>query len=228
MGKKSRGKQTARAQRRDRTSVLEALVEARDFLRVSGLSYDAGFEGEAKRLAVTLRVLLHDTSSSHSLLEQLRVKGSIDFTDTAAPINPRNLAATPGLVLMQMEMQPGVPVGSYIAPLGMERPFRNRPAPFAGWWSNPVMKEPSGKTWSRRDFVLVLANQEGGAHLDPALNLDYEALAKRNGLGWQTVGAEGVADFRGDAVAASVRQVAWEVEDTLARNEHQFVVRDDA
>jgi hypothetical protein len=63
------------------------LAEQLQFIEASADAFDKGFEGEAKRLAVTLRVLLHDTKSSRSLLGQLGRK-NIDFLDTAIPFNP--------------------------------------------------------------------------------------------------------------------------------------------
>jgi hypothetical protein len=43
------------------------LREQVEFLRASAASYDAGFEGEARRLALTVRVLVHDTRVHHTL-----------------------------------------------------------------------------------------------------------------------------------------------------------------
>ena len=58
------------------------LREQIEFLKRSTKSYDEGFESEGKRIAVVLRVLLHDTNQSLSLLNQLRFK-NILFHDTA-------------------------------------------------------------------------------------------------------------------------------------------------
>ena len=44
------------------------LKEQIQFLLKSAQSYDEGFTSEAKRLAVVIRVLLHDTKKSKSLL----------------------------------------------------------------------------------------------------------------------------------------------------------------
>ncbi|MFC1908223.1 hypothetical protein ACFLWT_02340, partial [Chloroflexota bacterium] len=45
------------------------------FMKISANSYDNGFEDEAKRLAVAIRILVHDTPQSTSLLTQLDKKG---------------------------------------------------------------------------------------------------------------------------------------------------------
>ena len=52
------------------------------FLRESAASYDKGFEAEGQRLAVALRVLLHDTARSVSLLSQLGLRDRLMFADT--------------------------------------------------------------------------------------------------------------------------------------------------
>lgn len=219
MGKASRAKRD-RGPRRSRADLLEALNENVEFLERSSGAFDEGFESEAKRLAVVLRVLLHDTEMSHSLLEQLGVKRRLDFLDTAQPIDPKNLANTPGLLMMRATWTgDGGVQGDYVAPLGMERPFPPRISRFTAWWDNPVMKVDG--TWSRKQLVLILANREGGAHIDPSLDERYEALARRNGLGWRAVGSGQSDPFVGNAVSLAVRQVAYEVLETLHRNSHR-------
>lgn len=219
MGKASRSKRV-RGPKRSRTDLLEALNENVEFLERSAGAFDEGFESEAKRLAVVLRVLLHDTDMSHSLLEQLGVKRRLNFLDTAQPIDPKNLANTPGLLMMRATWTGGGGVkGDYVAPLGMERPFPPRSSRFTAWWDQPVMKVDG--TWSRKQLVLILANQEGGAHIDPSLDERYEALARQNGLGWRAVGPVQDDPFNGNAVSVAVRQIAYEVLETLKRDSHR-------
>jgi hypothetical protein len=79
---------------KERAVLLENLAESTQFLISSASSFDRGYEAEAKRLAVTLRVLLHDTPQSHSLLDLLGVKDQIRFTNTAAEIEPDNVLPT--------------------------------------------------------------------------------------------------------------------------------------
>ncbi|MFJ5956563.1 hypothetical protein ACIQC5_11475 [Paenarthrobacter sp. NPDC092416] len=47
---------------------INRLVEQLEFLDSSCAAYDSGSRSEAKRLATTVRVLLHDTKQSTSLL----------------------------------------------------------------------------------------------------------------------------------------------------------------
>jgi hypothetical protein len=58
---------------------INALHEQVDFLRTSIALYDGGKEIEAKRLAVTLRTLLHDTKNSRALLTSLGIKKRLNF-----------------------------------------------------------------------------------------------------------------------------------------------------
>jgi len=198
-----------------RVVLLENLAESTQFLISSASSFDRDYEAEAKRLAVTLRVLLHDTPQSHSLLGLLGVKDQVRFTNTAAEIEPDNVLPTLGLVMT-------LPVhGSprYVAPLGnLPPPSIRPPAEFALWWNNDVTKDKGRNLWSRKSFVLALANREGGAHVDPSLNDKYEALVRRNGLAWLTNNSDGsLRPLEGSPAAASVRQITYEVLDTLQR-----------
>ncbi len=76
------------------------------FLRNSADAYDNGQDGEAKRLAVSIRVLLHDTANSASLLGQLaRLNGK--FLSTAIPHDETNLLTHGGLIMMGGGKQAG-------------------------------------------------------------------------------------------------------------------------
>ena len=72
-------------QPQSQAELSQHLQEQLEFLQASAGAYDQGFEGEAKRLAVSIRVLVHDTSNSNSLLGQLGQK-DIKFLDSAIPV----------------------------------------------------------------------------------------------------------------------------------------------
>ena len=54
--------------------LLKQLRRQLTFLRNSAASYDGGYPEEALRIGVVIRVLLHDTKYSTSLLKQLGQK----------------------------------------------------------------------------------------------------------------------------------------------------------
>lgn len=220
---KGRRNRNGRGPQRPRADLLENLAESHQFLDRSASAFDDGCDGEAKRLAVTLRVLLHDTQVSHSLLKQLEAKDKIRFLDTAEPINPGNLLSTSGFLIMRMTQTNEGAVGEYIAPLG-DGPPRSRVTGFDEWWKTPVMKLDA-TTWSREDFVLSLANQEGGGHVDPNLNESYQKLAKKNGLGWEIASGGKSEPLRGNAVSLAVRQITYEYAKTVERESFRFALQ---
>jgi len=209
--------------KRDRNSLLSLFDEQLQFLGASADAYDSGLEAEAKRLAVTIRILVHDTSQSHGLLSQLGIKDRLRWMDTATPINPANLLPTNGLAIVQVTAGGGQGASArYLPPLEKFPVGRaNRPVDFERWWETPVTKDGNGNLFSRRDFVMTVANKEGGAHVDPKLNSAYRQITEDNSLGIVSFETSPETEERleraaeGNAALASVRQIAWEVVSTL-------------
>lgn len=197
----------------------ELLTEQIQFLEASAEAFDRGFEGEAKRLAVPARVLLHDTPSSHSLLGQLGKK-AIPFWDTALPNEPSNEMPHGGLVFMAI----GGKEAKYVAMLDDVPQFRQ--ISFDEWWNAEVFTDDQQKTLSRRELILTAANQDGGAHVDPALNETYARLSKDNSMGWVATDSSGTRSMPGPERAA-IRQIAHELLKTL-KPDYQNKVEHDA
>ena len=105
-----------------------------------------------------------------------------------------------------------------MAPLGGLPPPRIKPpVKFDPWWMN-IVYDDEKVACLRKKFVLTLANKEGGAHVDPKLNAAYEHLVTANGLGWTAQTTTGPQPFAGSPVAASVRQITYELLETSARH----------
>ena len=196
-----------------RNQLIEHLDENLEFLKRSCESFDLGYISEAKRLAVTIRVLLHDTGNSKSLLNQLGIKNSMVFYNTANPFNPKNLVVHNGLVGVRMDS------GQirFVAPLeeSVEIPGRpNNFVSFSDWWDETIIKDSENTTYTRGDLVKILANKDGGAHVDPQINSNYEALKKTNRMLWQYVqvkdGIESKSHIK-DVELHSIRQIAFEL-----------------
>jgi len=109
--------------------------------------------------------------------------------------------------------------GRYVPPLDdLIPPRRGKSKQFKAWWEEPVTKV-EGALYSRRDYVLTVANKEGGGHVDPAVKQAWVDLTRNNAVGFQyfeesSAGLQ-TRDFEGKLGLASVRQVAWELTDTL-------------
>src|SRR5690349_5992615 len=107
------------------------LLEQISFLQTSCESFDNGFDGEAKRIAVVLRVLLHDTGSSHSLLGQLNKKGT-QFLSAALPYEQTSLSPHGGLIMVAAKGKES----KFVALLD-DVPF-SRWHSFDDWWKEAV------------------------------------------------------------------------------------------
>jgi hypothetical protein len=186
----------------------EHLEEQIEFLECSASSYDNGFEGEIKRLAVSVRVLVHDTGKSTSLLTLLGKK-NIDFVDTSIPFDESNKMTHSGLVQMSLGAR-----GSKSLPLLDDGPF-SRAVSFELWWNGIIFVDKDRNEFSRKDIVLSLANKEGGAHVDNKLDKKYADLRKNNSLGWFDVTTDGKQTPSADQVPATMRQITHETLKTL-------------
>ncbi len=175
-------------------------------LELSSSSFDEGFEGEAKRLAAAIRVLVHDTGSSKSLLGQLGQK-SIQFYETSIPCDLRTIMTYSGLTSIEQ-----TPEGAkYVAVLDMLPPdCPPRWVSFDEWWNRVIFVDRKGSETSRKDLILVIANKDGGAHVDPILDEKYADLSRRNSLAWRFSSPRGDVPLEGPEKAA-VRQITHEV-----------------
>lgn len=176
------------------------------FLHASADAYDQGFDGEAKRLAVSVRVLVHDTNTSKSLLGQLGQK-NIHFLDSACPVVQGNQNTHSGLVKTSLSLSMGV---RYVAFLDDVPHGQNRTIDFDTWWNSTVFIDANGKKLSRKDLVLAVANQDGGAHVDPSLNQTYADLSRNNSLGWVFSDGKNTQQPMEGPERAAIRQIAHE------------------
>jgi hypothetical protein len=120
----------------NKEDLYEHLREQRGFLEVSCREYDNGNKGEAKRTALEIRKLLHDTSRSESLLKKLGDSEGFLVHDTSKPRIPGDLAPYLGLVIFGFMHG----CGGYIPPLGNGPPYlyQRGKIPFLEWWEMPV------------------------------------------------------------------------------------------
>lgn len=174
------------------------------FLKTSAKLYDEGQIAEAKRLAATIRTLLHDTRKSKSLLGQLNRKTEL-FVDSATGRMqmPAVVTSYTGLV--------GTTLGD--GPSEFLPNLHNSPSrlvPFEKWWSAPVIIDSQQREISRERLILAVCNKDGGVHVDPELDEVYADLSRNDSLGRQTL-TEGKLEPIIGVEHASVRQVAHEL-----------------
>lgn len=192
-------------------------------LRRNGEAYDQGDEDAALDLAVAIRVLVHETPNSDSVLgpKGLGVLGGTHFLNTRLPEPPARpgtqVVPVAGSSLLRIEMTTGPTRGTGIAfrPVLGSRPHRW--VGFDLWWTEPVSHgSRATERYSRQDFVKAIAHKEGGAHVDPTISELYRAVAIEMGYGAAIDEATGEAGpFDSDPTFAAIRQIAYEVEQTI-------------
>lgn len=185
------------------------LEEQIRFIESSANSFDSGFTGEAKRLAVSLRLLLHDTSNCKSLLTQLEIKNA-PFIDTSVPNEAGNVGSYSGLIFINLEQQRP----ARFLPMLDDAPCKPQNINFEDWWNGVSFIDNENKSILRKDVVLSVANQDGGAHVDPNLNKVYARLSRQNSLSWFYTGAGKTIPIK-EPERAAIRQIAHEVLKTL-------------
>lgn len=180
------------------------LDEQLEFLKLSCASFDNGFEGEIKRLAVSVRVLAHDTNASTSLLTLTNRKNT-NFLDTADPYDNENVWSHSSLVQIHMTPQGAKPKAH------LDDGIQSTQITFDAWWNGIVLVDLEKNEFSRKDIVLYLANKDGGAHVDHEIDERYHNLRTKNSLGWISVLGDGRKIAGEDQVPATMRQIAHEL-----------------
>lgn len=183
------------------------LKEQISFLEASVNSFDSGAEEEAKRLAVTIRILVHNTPLSHSLLGQLGKK--LIFFDTSLDLDSHNVLAHGGLIYILT----GPHQTRYVPMLDNVSPNTVKMIDFDSWWNKPVFVDKQGRELTRKDLILTAANQDGGAHVDPSIDETYANLSRK---GLDLIVNHGTGEKTMDKPErVAIRQIAHEVLKTL-------------
>jgi hypothetical protein len=188
------------------------LREQLGFIIKSCREYDGGDFTEAKRIATSIRVLLHDTKHSKSLFSQLGLK-AIGFLNTAVPIADGEKHAILGLLQTRITVNDNLTLSGRHHPLLSFRPEGWPPAKkrlFPDWWNQIVLTDTESRGFSRRSLVMAVANTDGGAHVDPELDAGYAALSRSNSIGY-AIGVNDVIDPIDKSELASIRQIAHEI-----------------
>ncbi|MDD5731916.1 MAG: SEC-C metal-binding domain-containing protein [Patescibacteria group bacterium] len=182
--------------------------------------YDNGMDVAAKSMATTIRVLLHDKGSSKSLLGQLGLK-SKEFFDTSFDYNTNEIGEScirtdgfAGLI--------GIPFGAginkYLPYLDETKPGETKFVSFEDFWGKEIFLDKEKNSFSRKDIVLYVAEQDGGAHVDPGLDEKYNKLSRGNSLGWHTSSDGKNWESMKGAELVAIRQIGHEILRTFLPN----------
>lgn len=152
--------------------VLAKLKEQMQFLRCSLRAFYDGDFAESVRIATVLRVLVYESGQCKPLLRQVQPNG-LDLP-----------------ILEHADDRPGEEVffsfavstrlGATIAPAVDLGSRHYSESSIGAWWNRTVFTFQSllgtQLIYRRKDVILILANKEGGAHVDPNEDPNYTRL----------------------------------------------------
>ena len=208
-----------RAFEQPRHELVKSLREQFNFLVKSSKDYDLGDLSEAKRLATTIRLLVHDTSQSKSLLSLLKKKGKILLCDTSGRSNEKNILPYSTLTAMQINSSG---IGCHVSLLNSGFDSNLRLQKFGEWWEAVIIRDRNKNIFSRKNIVLSVANTDGGAHVDECLEEKYAGLSRKNSMGFECGNEHFMGPLANGPELPSIRQIAFEVE--LSLGEHFLAI----
>ncbi len=183
-------------------SKVERTTEEKEFLLVEQLRLLRKACGNDERWDFTeghnvvsrLRVLLHQTSSSHSLLSQLDLREG-RFLNSIGSGHTLVIASMFG------------PWPRFLMPY---RPWSESDCiDFVDWWENSEIAVSRYRS-SRKELITMLANQEGGAHVDPKIKVGLAEL-RRKGSGWHYINEDGSSPPMHGFEIATARGIGFEL-----------------
>lgn len=178
----------------------EHLRQQLGFLDRSCAAFDAGYEDEATRIAVTLRVLFHQTKKSTSLLTHLGA--SPRLLSTVA--KDLDYGKIPTMAAIWTGDPPKFKARLNASVFLSSVSVRYR-------WNQRICSQ-NGVVATRKDIILAAANRDGGAHVDDKLTPEYEALRDFQMMLYQVREGEHVSvNFAKDTHFVYLRQMGYEV-----------------
>lgn len=183
----------------------KALDEQLELLVTYADQYDSGRHVIAKPMATALRVLCHDSGASKSLLGQLYLKSRYFYDTAASPDEmPHGLGSFLGIIGMThtAELIPYLDSLENRCFFGFSK--------FDDYWNRVILLDGHENPFTRKDIILFVANQDGGAHVGPVLNAEYRALTRENSM--MIMGKKGAVSHDLNHIAlVLLRQITHEI-----------------
>lgn len=142
--------------------------------------FDGGARDEAIRIATPLRVMLHQTRNSTSLLTHLGAWPAVPMLSTCVDFLRGPSNRPPGMTplfafglgwVVHLEERSVVVPSLGVGPV-------QRAVSAEEWWNEVVWILDPETMVTRRDLVLAAVNKDGGAHVDEAVPRFYERLSQ--------------------------------------------------
>lgn len=160
---------------RSKEQLLSKLKEQMSLLQASVHAFYQGSFVESLRIATSIRVLVHETGNSKPLLKQARPDGlDLEILEHVGEPSPGQEE------IMRFAVSVRLGPGPAIAPAVDLASSQCSLSSVGSWWGRTVFTFPSRVgtqvVYTRKQVVLILANREGGAHVDPNEDPDYSRL----------------------------------------------------
>lgn len=195
--------------RLDRGDLLYQLQLKVNSLIRSSLSYDKGDYTSAIDMSTNIRVLVHDTNNSSSLLAQLNKKEEMAFLDSSENIT-QHYNTLPQFTLVRQTVNSQI--GIQYQPL-IDNSLLDELVDFNSWWEENVVIIPKKNIEiSRKTLVLKLANKYG-AHISTEIPEYYHDLfqSKDEMIGFTWRKNMKRIDHIQTPIFPSIRQIAHEL-----------------
>lgn len=205
-----------------------SFIEAFERLLRASEAYDSGHLSEAPNLAKEVATFVYDHGATISILSHLGTKDCTAFVDSSKPSAIKSLL--PNRLLISNEY---FLIDAYIGFDGMGyRPLLCRSGSkligFGSWWEGPVLSRyvhasvNHREIITRRELIMYVRNEEGGAHVSG----QYRRGSSSDKLAHLMQGeyVDGYMEINGGSpqtsephipAYATVRQIGWELEQTL-------------
>ncbi len=186
----------------------EHLIEQIKFLETSCELYDAGETNEAKIIALCIRILLHDSISSNSLLGQLQKKSNLFYSSNLL-LSKESITSFFGLTMIGLKGE-----STKYYPKLDEMSFNARWLTFDEWWNEIIFRDKDLNILTRKSLIQITADQNGGAHVDEKIDEIYYNLSRKNSLNFELISKDIKKDIP-EAEKSEIRQIGHEILKTL-------------
>lgn len=202
--------------RRTKEELIEQLRDQMAMLTELAEKFDAGVEMWAMPMSTIVRNLVVDRGKTNkSVLTQLKMKDRLGYLDTVGPINTESDGPISGLFVIELNPQEAFMRHAPLFRSTHETPTRYRT--FDQWWLDKVTKDYRGSLFSREDFIVHVANQDGGTHVQATLPQRYAAISREDSFGMSIEISDGRTAATGNPMLPGVRQIAYELEMTIRK-----------
>lgn len=199
-------KKTTRVPRPD-GEIKNRFDEQLKYLSYAASGYDNGDHSLIKMATPALRSLFLEQKFGKTLIEQLKIGLKAPFQSSVA-FGPKTvLFSGPVFVGWQISQSQPKLTAEYLPACYQPTAPRSHSISLENWWSGRLVIL-NDKSITREMLVRYVANQDGGAHVDPELNEEYDNLLR--GLYSWTYSQFSIEIQVEDLHLALVRQVVHE------------------